>query len=103
MVLAEISHFYRQLCAKEIAVEMMEKLEKEIPVLLCKIKKIFLQGSSIQCNILLYIFHMKLKWEVMFTIGGCITLKEPSDILNQWLAIGQGLKGVSPKYLCLSR
>jgi hypothetical protein len=26
--------FYRQLCAKEIAIEMMEKLEKEIPMLL---------------------------------------------------------------------
>jgi hypothetical protein len=34
MVLAKLSYFYRQLCAKEIAVEMMQKLEKEIPVLL---------------------------------------------------------------------
>jgi hypothetical protein len=41
MVLAELSYFYRQLCAKEIAVEMMRKLEKEIPVLLCKMKKTF--------------------------------------------------------------
>jgi hypothetical protein len=30
MVLVKMSYFYRQLCAKEIAVEMMEKLEKEI-------------------------------------------------------------------------
>jgi hypothetical protein len=30
---------------------------------------------------------------VLFNIGGCITLKKPSDILNQGLAIGQGLKG----------
>jgi hypothetical protein len=41
MVLAELSYFYTQLCAKEIAVEMMEKLENEIPVLLCKMEKIF--------------------------------------------------------------
>jgi hypothetical protein len=41
MVLAELSYFYRQLCAKEIVVEMMQKLEKEIPVLLCKMKKKF--------------------------------------------------------------
>jgi hypothetical protein len=34
MVLAELSYFYRQLCAKEIVVKTMEKLEKEIPVLL---------------------------------------------------------------------
>jgi hypothetical protein len=40
MVLAELSYFYRQLCAKEITVEMMLKLE-EIPVLLCKMEKNF--------------------------------------------------------------
>jgi hypothetical protein len=38
--LAELSHFYRQLCAKEIKKEMMEKLEEEIPVLVCKLEKI---------------------------------------------------------------
>jgi hypothetical protein len=35
---------YRQLYAKEIKKEMMEKLEKEIPVLLCKLEKIFPLG-----------------------------------------------------------
>jgi hypothetical protein len=42
--LAELSHFYRQIYAKEIKKEMMEKLEKEIPVLLCKLEKIFPLG-----------------------------------------------------------
>jgi hypothetical protein len=42
--LAELSHFYRQLCTKEINKEMMEKLEKEIPMLICKLKKIFHPG-----------------------------------------------------------
>jgi hypothetical protein len=41
MVLAELSYLYRQLCAKEILVEMMQKLEKEIPLLLCKMEKFF--------------------------------------------------------------
>jgi hypothetical protein len=40
-VLAELSYFYRQLCGKEIVVEMMQKLEKEISVLLCKMEKNF--------------------------------------------------------------
>jgi hypothetical protein len=44
MALAELSHFYRQLCAKEIKKDMMEKLEDEIPVLLCKLEKIFPLG-----------------------------------------------------------
>jgi hypothetical protein len=39
----------------------MEKLEKEIRVLLCKLEKVFPQDGSIQCNIYLYIFHMKLR------------------------------------------
>jgi hypothetical protein len=43
-VLAELSHFYRQLCAKEIKKEMMEKLEKEISMLICKLEKIFPLG-----------------------------------------------------------
>jgi hypothetical protein len=42
--LAELSHFYRQLCAKEIKKEMMEKLEEEISVLICKLEKIFPTG-----------------------------------------------------------
>jgi hypothetical protein len=43
-MLAELSHFYRHLCAKEINKDMMEKLEDEIPVLLCKLEKIFPLG-----------------------------------------------------------
>jgi hypothetical protein len=44
MVLAELSCFYRQLCAKEITIEMIQKLEKEISVLLCKMKTNFPHG-----------------------------------------------------------
>jgi hypothetical protein len=44
MALAELSHFYRQLCAKEIKKEMMDKLEEEIPVLIYKLEKIFPLG-----------------------------------------------------------
>jgi hypothetical protein len=43
-MLTELSYFYRQLCAKEIKKEMMEKLEKQILVLLCKLEKIFPPG-----------------------------------------------------------
>jgi hypothetical protein len=44
MALAELSNFYRQLCAKEIKKELMEKLEEEIPVLIWKLEKIFPPG-----------------------------------------------------------
>jgi hypothetical protein len=42
--IAKLSYFYRKICAKEISKNMMEKLEKEIPVLLCKLEKIFPPG-----------------------------------------------------------
>jgi hypothetical protein len=42
--LAKLRHFYRQLCAKEIKKDKMEKLEEEIPVLLYKLEKIFPPG-----------------------------------------------------------
>jgi hypothetical protein len=35
--IVELSYFYRQVCAKEISKNMMENLEKEIPVFLCKL------------------------------------------------------------------
>jgi hypothetical protein len=43
-VLAELSHFYRQLCAKDIKKDVMDKLEEEIPVLLYKLEKKFSPG-----------------------------------------------------------
>jgi hypothetical protein len=42
--LVELSHFYRKLCAKEIKKEMMKKLEEKIPMLVCKLEKIFPPG-----------------------------------------------------------
>jgi hypothetical protein len=42
--LAELSYFYRHLCAKEIKKEMMENLEQQISVLVCKLEKIFPPG-----------------------------------------------------------
>jgi hypothetical protein len=43
-MLAEISYFYRQIYAKQVSKMMMQKLEKEILVLVCKMKKVFPPG-----------------------------------------------------------
>jgi hypothetical protein len=43
-VLAELSYFFRQLCAKELSKVVINKLEKDAPVLLCKLEKIFPPG-----------------------------------------------------------
>ena len=44
LVLAELSYFLRQLCAKELSRTIIDDLEKAAPVLLCKLKKIFPPG-----------------------------------------------------------
>jgi hypothetical protein len=41
LALAELSYFFRQLCAKELARTMIADLERMAPVLLCKLEKIF--------------------------------------------------------------
>jgi len=43
-VLAELSFFFRQLCAKELSLTVIEEMERMAPVLLCKLEKIFPPG-----------------------------------------------------------
>jgi hypothetical protein len=40
----ELSYFYKQICAKQVSKMMMHKFEKEIPVLVCKMEKVFPPG-----------------------------------------------------------
>jgi hypothetical protein len=44
LVLAELSYFFRQLCAKELSCTVVDDLEKAVPMLLCKLEKIFPPG-----------------------------------------------------------
>jgi hypothetical protein len=40
-IFAKLSYFYRHICAKQVSKLMMQKLEKETVVLVCKMEKIF--------------------------------------------------------------
>jgi hypothetical protein len=40
-IFTELSYFYMQICAKQVSKVMMQRLEKEIMVLVCKMEKIF--------------------------------------------------------------
>jgi hypothetical protein len=68
MVLAELSYFYTQLCAKEIMVEMMQKLKKEIPVLLCNMEKKFPPGffNPIQHLLIHLLYEAKVGGPVQY-------------------------------------
>jgi hypothetical protein len=41
---AELSYFNRQICGKQVSKVMMQRLEKEISVLVCKMKTVFPPG-----------------------------------------------------------
>ena len=44
LALAELSYFYRQLCARQISKNTVLALEQNIAVLICKLEKIFPPG-----------------------------------------------------------
>jgi hypothetical protein len=60
----ELSYFYRQICAKEVSKVMMQRLEKEITVLICNMETVFppVWFNAMQ-NLLLH-----LPWEAR--VGG---------------------------------
>jgi hypothetical protein len=43
-VLSRLSFFFRQICARELDTKVIEKLDKEAPVLLCDLERIFPPG-----------------------------------------------------------
>jgi hypothetical protein len=43
-IFAELSYFYRKIYAKQVSKSMMQELEKEIVVLICKMEKVFPLG-----------------------------------------------------------
>ena len=43
-VMAELSYFFGQLCAKELDYEVVAKLEEQAPEFLCKLEMIFPPG-----------------------------------------------------------
>jgi hypothetical protein len=102
-VLAELSYFYRQLCAKEITVEKMQKLEKEIPVILCKMEKNFPPGFFNPRQHLLILLSYEAK------VGGPIQYRWMYHIeralryLKPMVGNRQGLKSPLPKHLFLRR
>jgi hypothetical protein len=60
----ELNYFYRQICAKQVSKAMMQRLEKEIAVLVCKIETVFPPGWF---NVIQHLL-VHLPWEAR--VGG---------------------------------
>ena len=63
-IFAELSYFYKQICAKEISKKLMLRFEKEIVVLVCKMEKVFPPGFF---NCMQHLL-VHLPWEAL--VGG---------------------------------
>jgi hypothetical protein len=61
-VLAELSYFFRQLCAKELSRTGIDDLEKVAPMLLYKLEKIFPLGifNPMQHLILHFLYEARM-------------------------------------------
>jgi hypothetical protein len=61
---AELNYFYRQICAKQVSNAIMQRLEKEIAVLVCKMEIVFSPGWF---NVMQHLL-VHLPWEAR--VGG---------------------------------
>jgi hypothetical protein len=102
-IFAELSYFYRQICAKQVSQAMMQKLEKEITVLICKMEKIFPPGWF---NAMQYLL-VHSPWEAK--VGGLAQFRsmysQERELKNLELqcATRQGLRVVLRRHSCVKR
>jgi hypothetical protein len=75
-IFVELSYFYRQLCAKQVSNSMMQKFKKVIPILVCKMEKVFPLGWFNAMQHLLVHLLWKLRLEDLYNSGGCIVKEE---------------------------
>jgi hypothetical protein len=69
-VLADLSYFFYQLCAKELSRDVLAKLETGALVLLCMLEKIFPLGlfNPMQ-HMILHLQHEARLWDLCRTVG----------------------------------
>ena len=68
-IFAELSYFYREVCAKTVSKRLMQKFEKEIPILICKFEKVFPPGFF---NVMQHLI-VHLPWEAL--VGGPVQFR----------------------------
>jgi hypothetical protein len=73
---AELSYFYEQICAKEVSKVMMQRLEKEIAVLVCKMETVFPPGWFNTMQYLLVHLPWEARFGGLYSSSGCIVKKE---------------------------
>ena len=73
--IVELSKFFKDLCSTILRVDDLLLMEKISSLRHVSRNKYFLLDFSIPWSIYLFIYLMKLEWEVLFNTAGCIHLR----------------------------
>ena len=78
--LIELGVFFWELCCRKLKINLLERSEKNIVLILCKLKNFFHHYFLILQCIWPFIFQRKLFWSDRYIIGRCILLKDKKNI-----------------------
>ena len=92
LVLAELSNFLRQLCAKELSRAVIADMEKMAPVLLCKLEKIFPPAFFNPMQHLLLHLPYEARMGGMCSSVGAIQLKDARRFFERNVRINAKLR-----------
>ena len=82
-VLAELSHFFRTLCAKEVSKDVIEKLHKKAPELIVKLEKILPPGFfTLMTHLILHLANEVLLGGPV-RIAGSTALRDRTSISDR--------------------
>ena len=82
-VLAEVSHFFRTLCAKQICPKVIDKLEVQVPELLCKLETIFPPGFFTPMAHALCTSRTRHSWVARCSFADSFVLRESLSIFER--------------------
>ena len=91
-MLAELSYFFRQLCAKELEYEVVAKLEEHAPELLCKLEMIFPPGFFYPMQHMILHLAYEVEWEDLCSSDSSMHLNGSSSIFVGNVRIKPALK-----------
>ena len=82
-VFAELSHFFRTLCAKQICPKVIKKLQVQVPELLCNLEMIFLPGFfTLMAHLIVHLANEALAGGPVQFVGSFV-LRESLSIFER--------------------
>ena len=71
VAIAELGNFFQQLCARTLKLDVLHQMKENIPIVLCKLEKIFPPHCLMLCSTCRYIYLMRQYLEDQSNMVGC--------------------------------